>query len=168
MVLEKFKNDEPSLDFSLKDLTIKTAMLFALTCPCRGADLAALDLNNRSFCPEGVVFTPTHLSKQSRPSHVSVNFFFPVFKDDEQLYPVATLQAYESKTKGFCQDKGGNRLFHSFIGQHKPISSSTVTRWLKSYLRKEGIDTLAFQAHSTRAAASTKAVMSGVTVEDIY
>jgi len=63
MVLDKFKNDGPSLDLSLEDLTIKTVMLFALTRPCRGANLAALDLNNRSFCPEGVVFIPTHLSK---------------------------------------------------------------------------------------------------------
>ena len=40
-------------------------MLFALTRPCRGADLAALDLNNRVFCPEGVVFKPAQLTKQS-------------------------------------------------------------------------------------------------------
>ena len=43
--------------------------------PCRGADLAELDLSNRSYIPEGVVFHPHHLSKQSRPSHHSVSFF---------------------------------------------------------------------------------------------
>jgi len=49
LVLDKFKNDGPSTNLSLEDLTIKTAMLFALTRPCRGVGLAALDLNNRSF-----------------------------------------------------------------------------------------------------------------------
>ena len=167
LVLNMFRRNGPSTSLPLEDLTIKTAMLFALTRPCRGADLAALDLNNRSFCPEGVLFAPSHLSKQSRPSHSGVEFFFPAFKEDECLCPVATLKAYELKTKEFRQNKGENRLFRSFIGQHKAVSSSTIARWLRSCLQKAGVDTSAFQAHSVRAAASTKAAMSGVTVEDI-
>ena len=76
LVLNMFRRKGPSTSLPLEDLTIKTAMLFALTRPCRGADLAALDLNNRSFCPEGVLFAPSHLSKQSRPSHSGVEFSF--------------------------------------------------------------------------------------------
>ena len=125
-----FRKNEPSSSFTLENLTIKTAMLFALTHPYRGSDLAALDLNSRSFCPEGVMFTPSHLSKQSRPSGSGVEFF-PAFIDDECLCPVATFKAYELKTKEFWQDKGENHLFR---GQHKAVSSSTIARWLKSYL----------------------------------
>ena len=80
-------------------------MLFALTRPCRGADLAALDLSTRAYCLEGVVFTPTHLSKQSRPSHCNVVFFFPPFREDKRLCPVEALKAYEAKTKDFHKDK---------------------------------------------------------------
>jgi len=47
-------------------------MLLALTQPCRGADLAD---NNKIFIPEGVKFTPVHLSKQSRPTHHGISFF---------------------------------------------------------------------------------------------
>ena len=90
LVLNMFRRKGPSTSLPLEDLTIKTAILFALTRPCRGADLAALDLNNRSFCPESVLFAPSHLSKQSRPSHSRVEFFFPAFKEDECLCPVAT------------------------------------------------------------------------------
>ena len=128
LVLDMFRRNGPSSNLSLEDITVKTVMLFALTRPCRGADLAALDLNNRSFCPEGVIFNPSHLSKQSRPSHSGVEFFFPAFKDDEHLCPVTALKAYELKTKNFRRDKGENRLFRSFIGQHKPVSSSTIAR----------------------------------------
>ena len=167
LVLNMFRRKGPSTSLPLEDLTIKTAMLFALTRPCRGADLAALDLNNRSVCSEGVLFAPSHLSKQSRPSHSGVEFFFPAFKEDECLCPVATLKAYKLKTKEFWQNKGENHLFRSFIGQRKAVSSSTIARWLRSCLQKAGVDTSAFQAHSVRAAASTKAAMSGVTVEDI-
>ena len=76
LVLNMFRKNGPSPSLPLEDLTIKTAMLFTLTRLCRGADLAALDLNNRSFCPEGVLFTSSHLSKQSQPSHSGVEFSF--------------------------------------------------------------------------------------------
>ena len=137
LVLNMFRRNEPFNSLSLEDLTINTAMLFALTHPCRGSNLAALDLNNRSFCPEGIVFIPTHLSKQSRPSHSGIEFFFPAFIDEECLCPVATLKAYELKTKEFRQDKGENCLFFSFIGQHKAVSSSTIARWLNPTFKRQ-------------------------------
>ena len=65
---------------SLRDLTIKTTMLLALTRPCRGADLAALELTNRKYIPEGVVFSPSRLSKQSIPSHHGVEFSSLILK----------------------------------------------------------------------------------------
>lgn len=58
-------------------------------------------------------------------------------------------------------------MFRSFIGKYGPVISSTIARWLKSCLHKAGVDTSKFKAHSTRAAAATKAAMSGMTVEDI-
>ena len=139
-------------------------MLLALTRPCRGADLAALDLDHRVFTPEGVVFQPVHLSKQSRPTHHSVEFFFPAFNEDKRLCPVGTLTEYERRTKSSVQM---GRLFLSFIGQHNPVCSSTIARWLKNVLQKAGVNTSVFKAHSVRAAATTKAALSGFTVEDI-
>ena len=167
LVLELFKKQGPTNSLSLQDLTVKTAMLFALTRPCQGADLAELDLNNRFFVPEEVKFTPVHLLKQFRPSHHSVSFFFPTFQGDECLCPVATLKVYERKTAKFCTISGRNHLFRSFIGKHGPVTSCTIARWLKSCLHKAGVDTSKFQAHSTRAAATSKAAMSGLAVEDI-
>ena len=52
-VLSMFKKDGDSTSLSLQDLMIKTAMLLALTRPCRGADLAELDLRNRSYVCTG-------------------------------------------------------------------------------------------------------------------
>ena len=115
-----------------------------------------------------MVFQPSHLSKQSRPSHHNTAFFFPYFKEDRLLCPVETLKAYEERTVSFrSNNSGGNHLFRSFIGKHGPVTSSTIARWIKSCLQKAGVDTSKFQAHSTRAAATTKAAMSGLTVEDI-
>ena len=162
-----FREDGGSASLSLQDLTIKTAMLLVLTRPCRGADLAALDLRNRSYVPEGVVFQSCHLSKQSRPSHHGTSFFFPSFEEDKRLCPVETLKVYEQRTALFCDSSGENRVFCSFIGKHGPVTSSTIARWLNTCLQKAGIDTTKFTAHSTRAAAATKAAMSGLTVDEI-
>ena len=112
-------------------------MLLALTHPCRGADLAELDLSSRCYIPEEVVFQPCHLSKQSYPSHHNVVFFFAYFKEDRLLYPVETLKAYEENMVSFRSNNSGeNHLFRSFIGKLGPVTGSTIARWIESCLQK--------------------------------
>ena len=77
------------------------------------------------------------------------------------------MKVYEKRTAFFRDSSGENGVFHSFIGKHGPVTSSTIARWLKTCLQKAGIDTFKFKAHSTRAAAATKAAMSGSTVDEI-
>ena len=45
----------------------------------------------------------------------------------------------------------------SVISPHKAVSPETISRWLKQVLSEAGIDTIKYSAHSTRAAAATKA-----------
>jgi len=47
------------------------------------------------------------------------------------------------------------------------VSSSNIARWLKVFLENAGVDTSKFQARSVRAAATSKACLSGLTVEDV-
>ena len=47
----------PNDSLSLKDITIKLAMLMALVQASRSSELAALDLKFRAYRPEGVSFT---------------------------------------------------------------------------------------------------------------
>lgn len=103
--MDMFRSKGPSSSLALQDLAIKIAMLLVLTRPCRGADLAPLDLKYRSYIPEGVTFRPADLSKQSRPSHHCVEFFFPAFKEDARLCPVETLKSYEQQTEAFWKEK---------------------------------------------------------------
>ena len=65
--------------YSLADLTHKLVMLLALTRPSRSADFSQLDIRFRKYLPEGVVFQPTKLAKQSRQSKTIAEFFFPAF-----------------------------------------------------------------------------------------
>ena len=82
---------------------------------------------------------------------------------------MATLRVYEQKTESFRsqENEGGTRLFLAVVRPHKPVSSSTLARWLKSMLEKAGIDTGIFKAHSVRGAATSAAAGAGVTTADI-
>ena len=164
-VLNYMGGDRVDQNMSLKQLSLRTVMLLALTRPSRSADLAKLNLSGCRFSPEGVVFTPTSLAKQSRPGREIKDFLFPRFTENEGLCPVKSLMLYIEKTKDLRGDN--KQLFISFIKPHNPVTSSTIARWLKQVMESAGIDTIIFKAHSVRSASTSAAAMQGVTTEDI-
>ena len=60
-----------------------------------------------------------------------------------------------------------NPLFIAHCKPHKPVTSSTIARWLKEIMKEAGIDTSIFKAHSCRGAAVSAAKDHGVAVADI-
>ena len=81
---------------------------------------------------------------------------------------MVTLRAYEERTQPFRTSSSvdfKSILFLSWIGQHDPVSSSTIARWLKTLMEDAGIDISIFKAHSVRGAASCAG--AGVTSKDI-
>ena len=147
---------------SLKQLSWKTAMLLALTRPSRSADLSQLSLSGKRYKPDGVVFAPTSLAKQSRQGKQITEFFFPHYPG---LCPVATLKAYEERTVPVRGTE--SKLFLALIKPFKAVTSSMIARWLKSLLESAGVDTSVFNAHSVRGASSTAAANLGITTNDI-
>ena len=156
VVLDYLESMGETESLSLRDLTLKLAMLMALTRPSRSSDLAALDLHFRHYLPEGVSFQPVKLAKQSRQGKTQADFFFPSFPHNRRLCPQETLRVYEQRTEKFRSKNGEqahSRLFLAMVHPHKPVTSSTMARWLRTLLEKAGIDTDIFEAHSTRSAA---------------
>ena len=88
-------------------LSMKLTMLLALTRPTRSSDLTSLDLQFRRYIPEGVVFMPTKLAKQSRPDKEVAEFFFTNFPYNTRLCPVITPWAYEVATSNI---RGGSNV----------------------------------------------------------
>ena len=131
---------------SLKQLSWKTTMLLALTRPSRSADLSQLHIRGKHYKPDGVVFVPASLAKQSRQGKPVTTFFFPSFPPDPGICPVTTLKAYEERTAPMRGTE--TRLFLALIKPYRAITSSTIARWLKSLLDSAGIDTSVFNAHS--------------------
>ena len=60
-----------------------------------------------------------------------------------------------------------SKLFISYIKPHKPFSTDTLARWIKSVLASAGINTSVFKAHSVRGAATSHAYAKGVPVAEI-
>ena len=72
------------------------------------------------------------------------------------MCPVETLKVYEDRTKEFRQFKCSSpttNLFLSWIGEHNPVTSCSIARWLKMVMIEAEIDTSIFKAHSVRGAA---------------
>ena len=87
MVLSYLDNQSVDETLSLKLLSQRTLMLLALSRPSRSADLSNLDLRGYRNTPEGAVFQPTVLSKQSRPGRplgeiMSCVFLGIIYKED--------------------------------------------------------------------------------------
>ena len=84
--------------------------------------------------------------------------------EDPSLCTMSTLAEYILHTEKLCSS---SKLFISFIRPHKPVTISTVGRWIKSVLSSAGIDTSVFKAHSVRGASVTSAYIKGVPVTEI-
>ena len=150
---------------SLKLLTYKLVMLMSLARPSRSADLASLCIDHCHYKPEGVVFVPSVLAKQSRQGKPLTEYFFASFTDNRELCPVETLRQYQKVTASLRKESA--HLFVAIVQPHKPVAPCTIARWLKEVLKLSGFDTNIFIAHSTRSASSSAAADSGVTTSDI-
>ena len=64
-----------------------------------------------------------------------------------------TLKAYEERTEEFRDSSSScpkDSLFLSWIGNHNPVTSSTIARWLRTCMSEAGVDVSIFKAHSVR------------------
>lgn len=149
----------------LRDLTRKLVTLLALATASRASDLHLLDIRFMTFYENRVEFTLAGLTKTRRsgPPKVSSIRTFP---SDPGLCPVKALREYLNKTSSL-RHPNPQRLLISWRKPYKPVSSSTVARWIKSVLKESGIDVGVFKAHSTRAAATSAARARGASVADV-
>ena len=127
-----------------------------------------LNLDFRKYSPEEVTFLPTKLEKN--PGKIHVNLFRNSSFHDSHIITdyVVTLRAYEEGTKENQNEPNSSQLFIGLIKPYKPVTPSTIARWLKSILSSSGVDTNIAKAHSVRGATTTAAANAGVTTNDIH
>lgn len=82
---------------------------------------------------------------------------------------VQCLCKYEETTEIY-RDIEANKpapLFLSYVKPHKPVSFQRIAHWIKDTLKKAGVDTSTFTAHSVRGASTSAAVGKGFHISDV-
>ena len=138
-------------------------LLFLLLSAQRCQALHLIELSDIKMTKDSVSIAPHNILKYTKPGKHLDLITFKAYKKDKTLCIVKTISDYLERTKNLRNDE---KLLISTIKPHKAATKSTVSRWIKFVMGKAGIDT-AFKPHSTRAAATSKAKLSGVPIETI-
>jgi len=165
IVLRFLRGQFPLESLSLLALSRKLAMLMILLSGQRGQSIHLLDLRLTECKHDMLLIRFGQLLKTSRPGRHLDEISLPAFKDNVALCVVKTFQAYVKRTLSIRTTQ--RRLFLSTIRPHAPVSRDTIGKWIKFVLRAAGIDLRIFGAHSTRAAATSKAGTFGVPLSTI-
>ena len=156
LVLKFLRKWSPLNSLGIKQLTMKLAMLLALTTAQRCQTLYLLHTNDIEIFSDKVELRVKELVKHSRPGvHLPV-FTLPKCQDAVDNCVGHVLSMYLERTKPL-RPTSTTKLFISFVKPHKEVSKSTISRWIKTVMALSGIDTAVFTAHSTRSASVSKA-----------
>lgn len=162
----KYHPFEPLKDISLKELTLKTCFLLAISSARRADDLSKLSIRDDLFklSKTSVTFLPDGLLKQDRPSHLSPPVSIHAYLVDRKLCPVRAVREYISRTKDI---RGTTTAFFITFGKpHHAASTQTISRWIVSIIAST-CDCSEVTGHSTRSMASSWASLKGVPLTDI-
>lgn len=152
----------------MKSLTQKLAMLMALTSAARGSELRAINPKLIVKTDNSFVCHIPGLTKGKRQSKPHFKLVFEKFEENLKVDVFSTLEAYLDRTRKLrISNDQENQLFLAVNSPHRPVVTCTVARWLKNIISEAGIDVGLFKAHSTRAAATSKARSEGLAVEQI-
>ena len=176
---------EPLDSVDLKFLSLKTALLVALTTAKRVSDLQALSVSPdcTAFSADGLrvtvkpnpAFVPKNFLSRSVP--VVLRSFHPpphAAEEDRKLHllcPVRALELYMRRTASF---RKGNQLFVAWGAgvKGKPITKVRLSRWIVeavqlAYASAGTPPPGDLRAHSTRGMAASWALFKGVSIQDV-
>ena len=169
-VLEEIKRLGPNEYLTLKALSLKLAMLLALTTVSHSSELHKLDPILISDKGDHMSCHIAGLTKTIRPGkpHKNTQIKIHKYPENEFLDVVACMRSYLTITHDLRSNEDRKHcLFLSFRQPHKPVASCSIACWLRTLMSQSGVDTNVFKAHSTRSAAASKAKTSGITTVDI-
>ena len=161
----------PPSSLSLKQLTLKTVMLIALTSSDRAQTIHALRVDRVSSTPEGLEFVIFDILKTTRRGHPA-KVVKCVSWDAEELDVAYYVQKYMDitiATRWRAFNKGLGKPTQLFLS-HKtglPVAKSTISRWLKEVMQMAGIDTSSFLPGSTRGSSISAAARRGASFSQI-
>ena len=149
----------------LKNLTLKLVTLTALITGQRCQSLHLMKIDHMQEMEDRFRFIIVDNVKSSAPGRKQPVLVLPKFEENVNRCVVFTMKEYLRRTEDL-RTKHSN-VFISYQKPHEPVSSSTISRWIKCTLAMAGIDTSVFSAHSTRSAATSAAGRHTLPIKDI-
>ena len=141
-------------------------MLLSLLSASRVSEITNLRVDYLTKHSSVYIFAIPHLTKTCRRAkkpHPNLKFYN--FPGESKLCVCKAIDSYLERRNVWGVEE--SQFLVSHIKPHKPVSPSTVSRWLGQVLAMTGINTEVFKVRSTRAASSSKAEVTGVSLTDI-
>lgn len=165
IVLDYLDRLGSSQDISLPQLTERLATLTCLLSGHRDQTISLLDVRDICFTRDMCTMVVNKLTKVTRPGFHIKPMEFKKFTYNDNLCVMSNTLHYLERT--FTVRGTHVPLFISPYKPHKPVSVSSISRWVKRCLNKAGVDTSVFGAHSTRAASTSQALRKGISMSEI-
>ncbi|CAB4007323.1 Transposon Tf2-9 poly [Paramuricea clavata] len=151
-------------ELPLSMLTKKLTTLLALLTAQRCQTLPSLDLDFMQEIDNEIIFTIREKLKTTKAGKHLPPIKFLSYPEDIRLCPVEHIKFYIGKTKPM---RSQSKLLLSYVKPFKPVTNSTIGRWVKCFLQDSGIDIKHFSAHSSRMASSSYGFLSGLLLNDV-
>lgn len=164
-VLDYIENLPSGDAANLKELSEKTILLLLLTTAHRLQTMALIDIRNIKETKTGIEIKIPKLIKTSKPGKCQPNLILPFFEERKDICAARAVLEYIKRTKNIRGDHSD--LFISTVKPHKPVTAQTLSHWVKSILKKAGVDTSTFSAYSTKHATVSRAISKGVSIDTI-
>ena len=164
IVLKYLKKLSPVRKLNFKMLTFQFVMLLALLTGQRSQTLHMIRLQDLIITKNSFKMKIAEKLKHTRPGKHLDLLTIKAYAPDRRLCPLTVLVEYLKRTKDL---RTGEKLLVGIIRPHGPVAPSTVARWIKTTMLYSGIDTKIFSAHSTRGAATSRAVFDNVPITSI-
>ena len=126
----------------------------------------AIDIANVIVQTDKAILLPNKTLKHTNPKHPLKPFVYHSFSENENLCIVNCLEFYIGE-RNKRMDGSQGRLMITYGRPHVEAYSGTLSRWIKGELSNAGIDVTIFQAHSCRAASTSKARQQGIKISEI-
>lgn len=164
IVLRELEKLHPLESLNQTQLTEKLVVLLAIVTAHRRQTLSFIRISNIQKTTNGYEIAIPDRIKTTRPGSFQPLLSLPTFKKNIRLCVTSTLERYLAVTK----DIRGN-MDSLFLTTRKPFreaSKDTISRWIRAFLVKSGVDEQ-FSAHSIRHAATSAASKKGVDINII-
>ena len=84
-----------------------------------------------------------------------------------KIFVVTALDEYILRSSEWRKESNQTQLLLGTIRPYKEVVSSTISGWVKTLLKLAGLDVNIFKGYSTRAASTSKASVSGLSLCEI-